>query len=114
MTVPLPQRQSWQIGSALRAVVRGQTPEAQSATQWKWNSSMPTNLRIVPRLLSFAAAAFVLVVVVKLLANVRLWLLELSGWRTTATPIERNRGKRGRQTTGLRTDRTEPEIHIDR
>src|SRR5260370_28311822 len=30
------------------------------AKQWKWNSSMPTNLKIVPRLLSSAAAAFVL------------------------------------------------------
>jgi hypothetical protein len=48
---------------ALRAVVHCQTPEAQSVTQWKWNSSMPTNLKIVPRLLSFAAAAFVLLAV---------------------------------------------------
>ena len=32
------------------------------ATQWKWNSSMPTNLNIAPRLLSSAAAAFVLLV----------------------------------------------------
>jgi hypothetical protein len=30
------------------------------ATQWKWNSNMPTNLKIAPRLSSFAAAAFVL------------------------------------------------------
>jgi hypothetical protein len=36
---------------------------APSATQWKWNSSMPTNLEIVPRLLSFAAASFVLLAV---------------------------------------------------
>jgi hypothetical protein len=36
---------------------------APSATQWKWNSSMPTNLKIVPRLLSFAAASFVLLAV---------------------------------------------------
>jgi hypothetical protein len=34
------------------------------ATQWKWNSSMPTNLKIAPRLLSFAAAASVLLAVV--------------------------------------------------
>jgi hypothetical protein len=48
-----------------RAVVHCQTPEdVQSATQSKWNSSMPTNLKIVPRLLSFAAAAFVLLGVV--------------------------------------------------
>jgi hypothetical protein len=48
-----------------RAVVHCQTPEdVQSATQSKWNSSMPTNPEIVPRLLSFAAAAFVLLAVV--------------------------------------------------
>jgi hypothetical protein len=65
MTVTLPECQSGQSGSrALRAVVHCQIPEAQSATQWKWNSSMPANLKIVPRLLSFAAAAFVLFAVV--------------------------------------------------
>src|SRR5712671_7675951 len=37
---------------------------APRANQWKWSSSMPTNLKIVPRLLSFAAAAFVLLAVV--------------------------------------------------
>jgi hypothetical protein len=31
-----------------------------SRKPWKWNSNMPTNLKIVPRLLSSAAAAFVL------------------------------------------------------
>src|SRR5580700_6324949 len=40
-------------------------------------------------------------VVSRLPANVRLWLLELSGWRTSATPIGRNRGKRGCQTDRL-------------
>jgi hypothetical protein len=56
-------RAKW-VERALHAVVHRQTPEAQSATQGKWNSSMPTNLKIVPRLLSFAAAAFVLLAVV--------------------------------------------------
>jgi hypothetical protein len=51
------------VRRARRAVHR-QPPEAQSATQWKWNGGMPTNLGIVPRLSSFAAAAFVLVAVV--------------------------------------------------
>src|SRR6202045_1267196 len=40
-------------------------------------------------------------VVSRLPANVRLWLPELSGWRTRATPIGRNRGKRGCQTDRL-------------
>ena len=48
-----------------RAVVHCQAPaDVQSATQWKGNSSMPTHLSIVPRLLSFAAAVFVLLAVV--------------------------------------------------
>src|SRR5437868_11700197 len=43
--------------TALQEFARKRAPRA---TQWKWSSSMPTNLKISPRLLSFAAAAFVL------------------------------------------------------
>jgi len=52
------------VGRALRAAVHCQRQEAQSGTQLKWNRSMPTNLKIVPRLSAFAAAAFVLLAVV--------------------------------------------------
>ena len=52
------------VGRALRAAVHCQRQEAQSGTQLKWNHSMPTNLKIVPRLSAFAAAAFVLLAVV--------------------------------------------------
>jgi hypothetical protein len=52
------------VGRALRAVVHCQHLKTSRERNGNGNRSMPTNLKIVSRLLSFAAAAFVLLAVV--------------------------------------------------